>query len=174
MFQSVRQNTKIYILHKGDNPAVEVGIIVTNPTIKPKYSIPKTFGQQEMIVDISVDVNGVTNNFKDLPANVDIADIFVNGGCVTVSDNKDAINSEILSLKKRCQDIIDGYERNKQLVCIYDNLLKEINPEFAEKQEQKEEIALLKTQMKTISDNMEELMNTNRLLAERLSLNKSI
>lgn len=172
MFQSVRQNGKVYILHKNDNPSIEIGVVSSNPVVRPKYAIPQTFGRQDMVVDLTVSTDSGVSNFKDIPASLDIADLYIGNECVTLSDSRDAINAEVLSLKKRSQDIIDGCERNKTLVAVYDDILREINPEFAEKQAQRDEIDLLKTQMKTISDNMNELMNTNRLLVEKLSVNK--
>ena len=53
MFQSVRPNSPIYILHKGDNARLETGYVVNQPIPKAKYPIPHNFGQpQEMIVDL--------------------------------------------------------------------------------------------------------------------------
>lgn len=101
MFQSARQNSQVYLLHKGDNPYVETGTITSAPQLKPKYSIPQSFGQQEMVVNLTVNVNGVNHNFKELPSNLDIADVYMGSDCVSISDSRDAINNEVLSLKKR-------------------------------------------------------------------------
>ena len=49
-------------------------------------------------------------------------------------------------------------------------MLSDLNPEFAEKQAQKEEIEILKNQMSDMSKNIEELMTANRLLIDRLSI----
>jgi len=169
MFQSVRQNSQVYLLHKGDNPYVEIGTITSVPQIKPKYTIPQTFGQNEMIVNLTVNVNGVNHNFKDLPSNLDIADVYMGADCVSISDSRDAINSEVLSLKKKSMDIIDSYEKHKSLISVYDNILKDINPEFAERQNQREEIESLKARIVSMENNTNQLLETNKLLLERLS-----
>ena len=80
MFQSVRPNSPIYVLHKGDNPRLETGYVVNQPIPKPKYQMPRTFGQpQEMIVDLVVKLNDTPINLNAIPANLDIADSYSNG-----------------------------------------------------------------------------------------------
>jgi hypothetical protein len=171
MFQSVRPNSQIFILHKCDNPYVENGVVTTQPLIKPKYQIPATFGQpQEMVVDISVKVNEKNVTYTSLPAQLDISDSYSNGENIVVSDNKEAINSEVLSLKQKSIDIINSKDYHENLITCYDRILSDLNPELAEKKAQKEEIETLKNQMTDMSKNIEELMSANRLLIERLSI----
>jgi len=55
------------------------------------------------------------------------------------------------------------------LLLEYDNILQTLNPEIAEKQQQKDEINTLKQQVKDMSVNIEELMKTNRMLIDKLS-----
>lgn len=171
MFQSVRQNSQIYVLHKTDEPYVEVGQVIAQPITKPKYTMPTTFGQpQELITDISVRCGDKTANYNGLPAQQDIADTYSNGESIVVADSKEAINSEILSLKQKSIDIINSGPHNEKLVVCYDKILVDLNPEYAEKQTQREEINTLKNKMDEMSKNMEELMKTNSLLIEKLSI----
>ena len=68
MFQSLRQNSQIYIFHK-DKPFLEIGQITNVTPPKPKYPVPPTFGQaQEMVVDITAKVNDLFVNYTGLPA----------------------------------------------------------------------------------------------------------
>ena len=62
---------------------------------------------QEMIVDITADINGTSANFQKLPAMGDIADF---GNNIVVSCNKEAMNSEVSSMKQRSLDIINSIE----------------------------------------------------------------
>ena len=50
-------------------------------------------------------------------------------------------------------------------------MLTMLNPEFAEKQRQEQEISSLKSQMADMSKNMSDLMALNRQLMEQLGLN---
>lgn len=155
MFQSIRPNSPIYVLHKGDNPRLETGYVVNQPIPKPKYQIPHNFGQpQEMIVDLVVKLNDVNLNLTAIPANLDIADSYSNGENIVISDSRDAMNSEILSLKQKSVDLINSVKYHQSLVLQYDKLLSDFNPEMAEKQAQQQEITDLRNQMNEMSKNM--------------------
>ena len=92
MFQNLRQNSPLYIFHKGDNPYMETAFIISVSPAKPKYGLPPTFGQQQdLVVDIQAKVNGNVVNYNSLPANMDIADTFNGMEGIIVSDNKEAI-----------------------------------------------------------------------------------
>ena len=155
MFQSVRPNSPIYVLHKGDNPRLETGYVMNQPLPKPKYQIPHTFGQpQEMVVDLVVKLNDVSFNLNSIPANLDIADSYSNGESIVISDSREAMNSEILSLKQKSIDLINSVKYHESLIVQYDKLLSDFNPEMAEKQAQQKEISELRAQMNEMSRNM--------------------
>lgn len=155
MFQSVRPNSPIYVLHKGDNPRLETGYVANQPIPKPKYQMPHTFGQpQEMIVDLVIKLNDASINLNAIPAGLDIADSYSNGENIVISDSREAMNSEILSLKQKSVDILNSAPYHKSLIQQYDKLLSDFNPEMAEKQAQQQEIASLRNQMNEMSKNM--------------------
>lgn len=155
MFQSVRPNSPIYVFHKGDNPRLETGYVANQPIPKPKYQMPHNFGQpQEMIVDLVIKLNDVSMNLNSIPANLDIADSYSNGENIVISDSREAMNSEILSLKQKSVDIVNSVPYHKNLIQVYDKLLSDFNPEMAEKQAQQQEIANLRAQMNEMSQNM--------------------
>ena len=169
MFQSVRPNSQIFILHKSDTPIVEIGQVTNQPLPRAKYQLPTAFGQpQELVVDLVVKVNDKTFNYNNLPAQLDIADSSSNGENLVISDSKEAISAEVINLKKKSEDIINSKELNEKLVIEYDKILAYLNPEFAEKQEQKQEIDMLKQQMAEMSRSISALMETNKKLIETL------
>lgn len=171
MFQSVRPNSQIYILRRNDAPKLEIGYVVNQPTPRPKYQIPQVFGQsQEMVVDLSVKINDATYNYTAIPATADVADSYSNGDNIIISDSRDAMTAEILNIKQKSIDRINGIDTDKKLVEIYDSILSDLNPEFAEKKAQKEELDGLKNQVNTMSESIAKLMETNRVLIEKLSL----
>lgn len=173
MFQSVRPNSQIYIFHKGDTPRIDIGYVTNQPIPRPKYQLPAAFGQpQEMVVDLVVKVNDQTFNYNNLPATLDVADSFSNGENIVISDSKEAMNAEIVNLKQKSIDIINSKPYHEELVSKYEKLLSEINPEFAEKQEQKMEIDTLKIQMAEMSKSISSLMESNKALIEKLTTKK--
>lgn len=169
MFQSLRPNSQIFIFYKGDNPRLEKGYIISSPVSRPKYQMTTNFNQNETVVDLSAKVNGQIINYNSLPAQLDIADSFSNGETIVVSDNKEAMNAEILSVKQKSIDIINSVEYHNKLIESCDLILSELNPEFAEKKAQQDEINILKTQMTDMASKMDILMETNRSLIEKLN-----
>lgn len=166
MFQSVRPNSPIYILHKGDNARLETGYVVNQPIPKAKYPIPHNFGQpQEMIVDLIVKLNDTTVNYNSLPAQADISDSYSNGENITISDSRDAMNAEIVSAKQKSIDVINSVGYHKTLIEQYDKLLSDFNPEVAEKQAQQQEMASMR-------EKMEEMTKTMNLLIEQFKNKK--
>jgi predicted RNase H-like nuclease (RuvC/YqgF family) len=166
MFQSVRPNSPIYVLHKGDNPRLETGYVANQPIPKPKYQMPHTFGQpQEMIVDLVIKLNDMSINLNSIPANLDIADSYSNGESIVISDSREAMNSEIISLKQKSVDLLNSVDYHKSLIACYDKLLSDFNPEMAEKQAQQQEIAGLRNQIDELSKSM-------ALLVKQLKNNK--
>ena len=94
MFQSLRQSNLFYILQKGETPALKVGQVVSVSNPQPKYGqyVPgQAFGQNmETVVDVTVKVGEETMEFKQLPANLSIANFGQNG--VVVSESREAMN----------------------------------------------------------------------------------
>lgn len=167
MFQNLRQNSQIFVLHKGDNPYVENGYVISVSPAKPKYGLPTTFGQQqEMVVDIQAKVNGNVVNYNSLPTTLDIADTFSGLDGILITDNKEAMNSELLSLKQKSIDTINSIDKHKTLVSAYEKILNDLNPEYAEKQQQQTEINLLKTQMQDVSATLSSLTELIKGLKE--------
>lgn len=169
MFQSVRPNSQIFILHKGDTPSIEIGNVTNQPMPRPKYQLPATFGQpQELVVDLVVKIGDRTVNYNSLPAQLDIADSSSNGESIVISDSRDAMNAEILNLKQKSTDIVNSVEFHKGLIDEYEKVLAQLNPELAEKQEQKQELDTLRAQMAEMSRSISALMETNKQLIEKL------
>ena len=171
MFQSVRPNSQIFVFHKGENPRLDIGYVTNQPVLRAKYPVPTTFGQtKDAVVDLVVKVGSQNFNYNNIPATLDIADLYCDGENIVISDNREAMNAEILSLKQKSEDVINSVDYHKKFVLLCDNVLSELNPELAEKQAQRKEIDELKTQMLDISKVLMELKDSNRLFIEQLKL----
>lgn len=164
MFQSLRTNQQFYILTKGVTPRLDIGTVVsvTAPQIKFQ-SIPQSIGSQpEYIVDVTVNVNGATQQYQRLPANKEIADFGDSYGNIVVSMSRDAMNNEIATLKNRSEDHIKRVDEERQKIVAYESILQQLNPEYAEKQKQEAEIMNLKNQVAAMAQtnaNLEHMMS---------------
>lgn len=166
MFQSLRTNQQFYILTKGANPRLDVGMVTSVSAPQVKFpTIPQGLGSQpEYVVDVVVTVNGATQQFQRLPANKEIADFGDSFGNIVVSMSRDAMNSELATLKNHSEEHIKRVDEERQKIIAYETILQQLNPEYAEKQKQEAEIANLKNQVAAINANIENMMS--QLLAE--------
>ena len=156
MFQALRPNNQIYILQK-DKPVLDVGTIISVSMPTPKYPVQPMFGQpQEMVVDLVVRVNNQDVTYQKIPANLDVADFGNNG--IVLSDNREAMNSEIMCLKQRSVDVINSIDYHKNLIVECDKLLTNLNPDLAEKRAQKERIDSLESQLTALMEMNKQLM----------------
>ena len=167
MFQSARVNQPIYILYKESVPRLEIGSItqVTQPVYK--FPTAPQFGQmQEQVVDVYANVGGAQRQFQQLPANKESAN-YVTGGNVFVTVSRDAMNAEIATLKNEAVGIINRVDEERQKIVKYDEILMQLNPEYAENQRREQEMASMKQRMETMaSDNAELKSMVAQLLAK--------
>lgn len=168
MFQSLRTNQHFYILTKGLNPRLDIGMVTSVSAPQMKFpSMPQGLSQPEYVVDVTVTVNGNTQQFQRLPANKEIADFGDGYGNIVVSTSRDAMNNELTTLRNRSEEHIKRVDEEKQKIIAYETILQQLNPEYAEKQKQEAEIVNLKNQVATImqtNSNLESMMT--QLLAQ--------
>jgi hypothetical protein len=173
MFQNLRANSQLYILHKDGNPYVEYGTVVNVTAPKPKYPMSPapmgTFPQMEMVVDIMVNIGGQQVPLKDLKASADIDD----NGTVIVSCSKDAINSEVSMMRQKSMDILNSIDYHKGVITCCDKMLNDLNPEIAAKRKQDEELKTMKEQMTSMMRSMNMLAEQNRQLMEQLGISET-
>ena len=173
MFQSLRVNSPFFVLHKDANPYVETGTVINVSTPQVKFPLPQNVGQpQEMVVDVTININGTNQTYQKLPANQDVAD-FGTAGNIVVATNREALSAEIVGLKKRSSDIVESVEYHRGLIASYDSILQQLNPEYREKQQQQAEINELKEQLGQMSKSVSELMELNKQLMSDLKGEKN-
>lgn len=145
MFQSLRQSNIFYILQKGEKPELKVGQVVSVSNPQPKYGqyVPgQAYGQNvETVVDVSVKVGEETIDFKQLPANLSIANFGANG--VVVSENL-----------------------HENVISSCDAILRELNPQFAKEKEQEEKIGVLEQKVSGVENTLTDIKD---MLAKALN-----
>lgn len=158
MFSNLRTNSQLYILHRDATPYIEIGQVVSVSQPRPRYQTNNYIAPQEQVVDIVVGINGNNITLQSLPANLDVADQGTINGSLFITTQRDAMNTEINSMRQKSLDIINSVEHHKKVIQDCEVLLQRLNPEFAEQKQQKQEIDMLKTQMSEMMVGMKELM----------------
>lgn len=158
MFSNLRTNSQIYILHRDATPYIEIGQVVSVSQPRPRYQTNNYIAPQEQVVDVVVGINGNNITLQSLPANLDVADQGTINGSLFISTSRDAMNSEVNSMRQKSLDIINSVDQHKKIIQDCELLLQRLNSEFAEQKQQKQEIDMLKTQMSEMMSGMKELM----------------
>lgn len=158
MFSNLRTNSQVYILHRDATPYVEIGQVVSVSQPRPRFQTGNYITPQEQVVDVVVSISGNSVTLQSLPANLDVADQGTINGSLFISTSRDAMNTEINSMRQKSLDIISSVDAHKKTVQDCELLLQRLNPEFAEQKQQKQEIDMLKTQVSEMMNGMKELM----------------
>ena len=142
MFSTLRQNSPIYVLDKKDSPVLKKGII---ETVSPQRSRTGSFYGQpmDMIVDIRVNIDGTSQEFKNIPANLSIA----NDGNIVISETKEAMSTEVDSMLSISKQILESVDYHKDVIEKYEQILKDLNPQFAKDKFQEEKINSLESRI---------------------------
>ncbi len=157
MFQGLRTNSLFYVLAKGENPNLRIGqvVSVSNPQTKyPTFNNGFTPQPMETVVDVKVKLGDEEVDFKQLPANGQIA----NDKNLVVSDNKDAMSAEVDAMLRQSKAILESVDYNKRVVESCEGMLQQLNPQIAKEKEQTEKINKLEGKVSGIEGKIDKMM----------------
>lgn len=157
MFQGLRTNSLFYVLDKGENPNLRIGqvVSVSNPQTKyPNFNNGFTPQPMETVVDVKVKLGDEEVDFKQLPANGQIA----NDKNLVVSDNKDAMSAEVDAMLRQSKAILESVDYNKRVVDSCEGMLQQLNPQIAKDKEQTEKINKLEGKVSGIEGKIDKMM----------------
>ena len=157
MFQGLRTNSLFYVLDKGENPNLRIGqvVSVSNPQTKyPAFNNGFTPQPMETVVDVKVKLGDEEVDFKQLPANGQIA----NDKNLVVSDNKDAMSAEVDAMMRQSKAILESVDYNKRVVESCEGMLQQLNPQIAKEKEQTEKINKLEGKVSGIEGKIDKMM----------------
>lgn len=157
MFQGLRTNSLFYVLDKGENPSLRIGQVVSVSNPQTRYpSFNNGFAPQPMetVVDVKVKINDEEVDFKQLPANGQIA----NDKNLVVSDSKDAMSSEVDAMLRQSKAILESVDYHKKVVDSCEGMLLQLNPQIAKEKEQTEKISKLEGKVSGMEGKLDKMM----------------
>lgn len=131
MFNALGQNSLFYILDKNNKPTLKIGKVV-EAKINPQF-----YGLANQEMDIRVDVNGETYEFKKIPTNISI--ISPSAGII-ISDNAEDMIKEFEGTIKTSQQILDSIDYHKAIINSQDEIFAKLNPKYAKEKEQENKL----------------------------------
>ena len=156
MFSTLRKGSTVYILDRTNTPEVKLGYIenVSMPSpMYPTFNPAASLGtNMQTVVDITLRIGEEKKEFS-VPSNLSIHTY----GDYTLSENKEAMISEVDGLLQNSKDILDSVDKHKASVTAYESILKKLNPVYAKEQERDGAINDLSQRVDSIQDTLERL-----------------
>lgn len=172
MFQNLRENQQIYVLTKEPNPSIDIATVVRVQGPMQKFqTAPNMLPIAEYVIDITVNINGMTRIFQQLPVNKDSVEYVKEQTIVAMT--REAMNAELNALKNESLSAIQRGRDEEARLPIWDKLILQLNPEVAEKQRQEQEITSLKSQIATMASDNAELKSMMAKILERFEDNNN-
>ena len=156
MFNTLSKNNVFYILDKNTKPTIKVGK-VTEAKINPQF-----YGLANQEMDITVDVNGDSYEFKKIPANVSIISPSVG---IIISDNTEDMIKEYETMLSTSRQVLDSIDYHKSVIDSRDEIMSVLNPRFAKEKEQETKLNTLESRVGNVEQGIGDIKNMlNKLL----------
>ena len=140
MFSALNQGSRVYILNKANGIDFKTGEVVGTTT-----SVFATDGINTMVVNLKVKVDGSTVDYNNIPANNN--SVSYNNGNLIIAESKQTIQSEVEATLQHANYVIEHIEDYKTQVTRCEEVLKELNPQFAKDKARDERIAGIETEV---------------------------
>ena len=153
MFSALSQGSPVYILDKTSSPEYKVGEIigVSYPKMNP-YNI----GPQNT-VDLKVKIDDSTQEFNSIPSINSV--VSYNNGKVIISETKQGIQSEVESILQNSRQVLNNIDTYKKNITDCENILKELNPQFAIDKERDERLSNLENRFDGVESKLDKIFN---------------
>lgn len=169
MFKDLKNGFQVCILDKNRKiPAYKIGnvVSVSAPRMEPTRQMqpgqfPNPMMYSDRVLDLTVECEGQTNTYV-VQENSNVASI----ASLTLACTAEPILNEVRAIHKSSSDIIASVDRHQEVVAKCENILKELNPTFAESKAQNERIDKIETTITAVADSVRQiqqlLQNTNK------------
>lgn len=153
MFSALSQGSPIYLLDKTSTPDYKVGEIVG--VSYPKMN-PYNVGPQNT-VDLKVKIDGEIQEFNSIPSINSV--VSYNSGKIIISESKQGIQTEVENILQNSKQILNSIDTYKQNVIDCENILKQLNPQFAIDKERDERLSNLENRFDGFESKLDKIFN---------------
>lgn len=153
MFSALSQGNPVYILDKISSPKYKVGEVigVSYPKLNP-YNI----GPQNT-VDLKIKIDDEVQEFNSIPSINSV--VSYNGGKIIISESKQGIQTEVENILQNSKQILNNIDTYKQNVADCEDILKQLNPQFAIDKERDERLTSLENRFDGFESKLDKIFN---------------
>lgn len=150
MFSALNQGSLVYILDKTDGVKFKIGEIVG--TTVPQFAVDGS----GMVMKLSVKINGNVAEYNNVPSAATI--VSYNNGKFIIAETKQSIQSEVESTLHNANYIVEHIDDYKNQITQCEEVLKELNPQYAKDKARDEEIANIKSEVAGMKTNIDKIL----------------
>ena len=150
MFSALAQGSSVYILDKTSSPKYLIGEVVG-------VSQPKINFNGQSTVDLRVNVDNSVQEFSNLLSINSISTY--NGGKVIISETKQGIQNEVESILDNSRKIISNIDIYKQNINDCEEILKQLNPQFAKDKERDDRLFNLENRFDGVESKLDKIFD---------------
>lgn len=108
-------------------------------------------------IDLKVNIDGNVQDFSNIPSNNTI--VSYNNGKFTISETKQGLSSEVESALQSRRQILNNIEQYKKDVVDYEEILKDLNPQFAKDKERDDRLNNLENKFEGVEQKLDKILN---------------
>ena len=153
MFSALSQGSPIYILDKTSSPEYKTGEVVgvSYPKLNP-YNI----GPQNT-VDLKIKIDGNIQEFNQIPSINSL--VSYSNGKIIISETKQGIQNEVESILNNSKQILNNIDNYKKNISDCEEILKQLNPQFAIDKERDERLSNLEDRFDGFESKLDKIFN---------------
>lgn len=149
MFSALNQGSLVYIIDKTDGIKFKVGEIIGVSQLNYGSQSFNSLNQVVPTLDLKIKADNETLEFNAIPSN--LSTVAYNNGKLIISETKQGVQTEVEAVLQNSKQIVNNIDYYKDTIVDCENILKQLNPQFAKDKERDETIDNLKSKV----DNME-------------------
>ena len=147
MFSALSQGSSIYLLDKTSSPKFIIGEVVG--VTQPNYNF------NQATVNLKVKMDDSVQEFNNLPSINNV--VTYNNGKIIISETKQGIQNEVEAILTNSKNILDNIDVYKQNIEDCENILKQLNPQFAKDKERDERLSNLENKFDGIESKLDKI-----------------
>ena len=149
MFSALSQGSSVYLLDKTSSLKFFIGEVIG--VTQPRYN----FGQNT--VDLKIKVGDSIQEFNNIPNINNI--VTYNNGNLIISETKQGIQNEVESILTTSKQHLDNRSTYEKNVKECENILKQINPQFAKDKERDDRLLKLEDRFSSVESKLDKIFD---------------
>lgn len=168
MFSGLRENSPIFILTKGEKPALQVGTVVSVSNPNAGFGSQVPMFNQGALMEVTVKVGEDSFDLKSLPCQQSTH--FYAKENAFVTDNRQEMLAEVENMHRTSTSVLESMSTHSAIVSACEEMRALLDPQIAKDKANQEQIDSLKDRMGGIENTLSEMMG---LLQQSLNESRS-